>query len=59
MNKAKREIFVYADWKELGGPQLMGKLTAQFGKSKKTFGFKYNDDWLKSDYSKVIDPDRF
>lgn len=57
MGKGKLDIYVYADWAALGGPKLMGILSAQFAKGKKAFSFEYADSWLNSDYKKLLDPD--
>ncbi|WKN44958.1 hypothetical protein [Tunicatimonas pelagia] len=47
MAKGKFDIYVYADWKGLAGPVLMGLLSAHFGKGKKSFSFEYNGYFRK------------
>ena len=41
MKSTKVDILVYADWIELKGPQLMGVLSAHYGKGRKSFSFEY------------------
>lgn len=53
----KKEIFVYADWKDIDGPFLMGILTASPIRGKESFSFEYDKAWLKSGKAQLIDPD--
>ena len=53
----KRSVFVYADWESLKGPILMGTLSATHLRGKEIFSFEYNNDWLKSEYVQILDPD--
>lgn len=53
----KTDIYVYADWQELGGPQLMGVLSAHQAKGRKAFSFTYDKQWLRSGNQYLIDPD--
>lgn len=53
----KQHIFVFADWKGMDGPKLIGTLSAQVGKGKKAFSFEYNKDWLNSPEQILLDPD--
>lgn len=53
----KTDILVYADWKGINTPTLLGVLTAQAAKGKKTFSFRYDSDWLKSKHRFILDPD--
>ena len=53
----KRVVFVYADWEGLKGPILMGTLSATHLRGKEIFSFEYNNDWLKSEYLQILDPD--
>ena len=53
----KRVVFVYADWEGLKGPILMGTLSASHLRGKEIFSFEYNNDWLKSEYVQILDPD--
>ncbi|MHA7830216.1 MAG: type II toxin-antitoxin system HipA family toxin [Flagellimonas sp.] len=57
MANKKLDIFVYAHWKGLGEPKLMGVLSAHFAKGKKAFSFEYDKDWMKSGQQSVLDPD--
>lgn len=50
-------IFVYADWKELDNPILMGELTAAHTKGREVFSFEYDEKWLRSKNAQQIDPD--
>ena len=53
----KRVVFVYAHWEGLKGPILMGTLSATHLRGKEIFSFEYNNDWLKSEYAQILDPD--
>ena len=57
MAKGKQDIYIYAHWKGLEEPQLMGVLSALYAKGKKAFSFEYDKDWLKSKEQMLIDPD--
>jgi serine/threonine-protein kinase HipA len=57
MDKGKLDIYVYADWIGLGGPALMGVLSANYGKGRKSFSFEYEHDWLKNKSRIIFDPD--
>jgi serine/threonine-protein kinase HipA len=50
-------IFVYADWKELDTPTLMGELTTVHTKGREVFSFEYDEKWLRSKNAQQIDPD--
>ncbi len=54
---AKREILVYADWKGLNGPMLMGSLSSELLRGKEIFSFEYDKTWLSSGFSQILDPD--
>jgi len=41
----RRIIEVGADWVELGGPTVMGHLTATPARGKEVFAFEYNKAW--------------
>ena len=43
----QREIPVYADWRELGAPVLMGTLFAAASRGSETFSFEYARAWLE------------
>ncbi|CAN5125453.1 HipA domain-containing protein [soil metagenome] len=53
----KKEILVYAHWQGLSEPARMGNLTVTPSKGKETFSFEYSDEWLKSGFSQMLDPD--
>ncbi len=54
----RKEILVYADWKGLKeNPTLLGKLYSTIVKGNEVFSFEYSDEWLKSKFAQVIDPD--
>ena len=44
MATGKTNIYVYAHWKRMAEPQLMGILSAHAAKGRKAFGFEYNKD---------------
>jgi len=52
-----RHIEVWADWHELGEPQLMGMLRASPSRGKEIFSFHYEPKWLKQNASRQLDPD--
>ena len=51
-----REIHVFGDWQELGGPQLLGLLRAEFTHGKETLLFEYAQEWLDSGNAMSLDP---
>ncbi len=53
----KRDIYVYAHWKGMPEPKLIGMLSAHFAKGKKAFGFEYDKTWIKSQQQQLLDPD--
>jgi serine/threonine-protein kinase HipA len=53
----KTDIYVYAHWKGMQEPKIIGILSAQQAKGKKAFSFEYDKDWLKSDQKFLLDPD--
>jgi serine/threonine-protein kinase HipA len=57
MAEGKFDIYVYADWKGLGGPVQIGILSAHFAKAKKAFSFEYNKEWLSRNSYQLLDPD--
>jgi len=57
MAKAKTDIYVYAHWKGLSDPQLIGILSAHAAKGRKAFSFEYAAAWLKSAEYRLLDPD--
>lgn len=57
MARNKFDIYVYADWKGMSEPKIMGILSAHFAKGKKAFSFEYDKDWISSGYQRLLDPD--
>ena len=57
MARNKLDIYVYAHWKGMREPHMMGVLSAHFAKGKKAFGFEYDKSWIKSEQRWLIDPD--
>ena len=51
------KIFVYADWLEMSIPIPVGTLTADLVRGKEIFSFDYSQEWLQSEYSRMLDPD--
>jgi serine/threonine-protein kinase HipA len=52
----QRVIEVVADWVDLGGPTLIGRLTATPARGKEVFAFEYDDSWLASQGRQQLDP---
>ena len=57
MSNKKTDIYVYAHWKGMPDPKIIGILSAQQAKGKKAFSFEYDNDWLKSKQKFMLDPD--
>lgn len=57
MAQNKSDIYVFAHWKGMPGPKLVGVLSAHFAKGKKAFSFEYNKAWIKSEQQRLLDPD--
>lgn len=57
MAQNNTDIYVYAHWKGMPDPKIIGILSAQQAKGKKAFSFKYDNDWLKSGQKFLLDPD--
>lgn len=54
---SRRDLYVYADWKEIKGPRLMGVLHSELLRGKEIFSFEYEQEWLQEDFSQILDPD--
>lgn len=54
---AQREIFVYAHWKGIKRPSLMGILKVTPSRGKEIYSFEYSRDWISSGQAQHIDPD--
>lgn len=57
MAQNKFDIYVYAHWKGMQEPKMIGVLSAHFAKTKKAFSFEYDKDWIKSEQQMLLDPD--
>lgn len=57
MKHGKFDIYVFADWKGMTAPKLIGLLSAHYAKGKKAFSFEYDQNWLKTENQRLIDPD--
>lgn len=53
----RKDIYVYADWKELKVPTLIGKLSAQVTRGHEIFSFEYAKDWINSKFAILLDPE--
>ncbi|WPR70325.1 HipA domain-containing protein [Flavobacterium sp. NG2] len=53
----KTYIYIYAHWKGMQDPKLIGILSAQQAKGKKAFSFEYDKNWLKTEQKFLLDPD--
>ena len=53
----KRKILVYADWKGMDEPILMGFLYAELLRGKEIFSFEYDNEWLQSKHAMLLDPE--
>lgn len=51
------KVWVYADWKGIKSPKLIGHLTAQQAKGRKAFSFSYHKEWIDSIEQVFLDPD--
>ncbi|MEA1887494.1 MAG: HipA domain-containing protein [Bacteroidota bacterium] len=54
---SQKHIYVYADWKELKSPHLLGVLKSSITRGSEIFSFEYDENWLKSGSAQVLDPD--
>ena len=50
MAQNKTDISVYAHWKGMPEPKIIGILSAQQAKGKKAFSFEYDKVWIKSEH---------
>lgn len=55
MNRATT-IFVYADWKGLGGPTLIGQLHRAAVRGEEVLSFEYEREWLRQSQPFLLDP---
>jgi serine/threonine-protein kinase HipA len=52
-----KDIYVYAHWTGMKEPVFMGVLKAEFTRGKEIFSFSYSENWLKTRYSQILDPE--
>jgi serine/threonine-protein kinase HipA len=52
-----KDIYAFAHWTGMKEPILMGVLKTEFTRGKEIFSFSYSDNWLKSSYSQILDPE--
>lgn len=57
MTPSKTDIFVYAHWRGMNNPVLIGILSAQQAKGKKAFSFEYSPSWMQTSAQIILDPD--
>ncbi len=53
----KHNIYVFAHWHGMGKPWLMGVLHSELLRGKEIFSFEYDEKWLRSGHSQLLDPD--
>ena len=53
----RKNVYVYSDWHVDATPQLMGELQIQIVRRKEIFAFEFNPAWLKSNDTRILDPD--
>lgn len=53
---SRRFVYVYAHWRGMAEPFLMGILYADRLRGKEVFSFEYAEDWLRKGPSQVLDP---
>ncbi|OYX28905.1 MAG: toxin HipA [Flavobacteriales bacterium 32-35-8] len=57
MATGKLDIYVFAHWKGMQKPQLIGTLSALYAKGRKAFSFEYEKGWVASKQQMLLDPD--
>ena len=57
MATSKTDVWVYAHWKGLIEPMLIGTLSAHQAKGRKAFSFEYDKLWINSQAQFLLDPD--
>jgi len=53
----RKDIYVYADWKELKAPTPIGILSAPVTRGHEIFSFAYEKEWINSKYAILLDPE--
>jgi len=57
MQQSNTNIWIYAHWRGMKQPKLIGILSARQAKGRKAFSFEYTDHWLQSLEQVLLDPD--
>ncbi len=57
MKANRKEIFVYAHWKGMNLPKLMGVFSAVFSRGHTSYSFEYDQQWIDSGEMFLLDPD--
>lgn len=52
-----KKIWVYAHWRGMQQPTLVGILSAARSRGKEIFSFEYDQQWLKTNHGIQLDPD--
>ena len=52
-----KNIYVYAHWTGMKEPVFMGVLKPEFIRGNEIFSFSYSENWLKTRYSQILDPE--
>ena len=55
--KRTNDIYVFADWRELGKQTFVGVLHSEMVRGNEIFSFFYDESWLSSKSSVMLDPD--
>lgn len=55
-DNSKRSIYVYAHWKGMENPVLMGVLFSERLRGNEVYSFEYEENWLKNGPSQLLDP---
>jgi len=51
-----KEIIVYAAWRELGEPRVMGRLIGTHTRGQEILSFEYDPGWLRDEHVHHLDP---
>lgn len=55
--KRTNDIYVFADWRELGKQTFVGVLHSEMVRGNEVFSFFYDESWLSGKSSVMLDPD--
>lgn len=53
----RKQIYVFADWIGVAGPQLMGVLSADLVRGEEILSFSYDKNWIRRGSAQELDPD--